>query len=253
MSWIPGWDSVATAGWWSGFYFWISIVCLIGLGVAEVVSHRYEGRKDQLAAVEEAAKDKRHDEDMARVEHDTAQANERAARLEKEAAQANAEVAKANATAAAANERAAALEKEAANARLEQERLKAQMAWRTIDPAMAAVLKAALAAKPGKINIKHPNGDTEAEYLAIQFGKIFSEAKWQIGMFSEQMPGIVAWGLFVPDTPSDQEATVAIRDSLRSAGFSFSTEPLQQLTGTGFGSLIPSAATFFIGSKPPPQ
>jgi hypothetical protein len=74
------------------------------LGVAEVASHRYGERKDELAAIEQNAKDKRHDEDMARVQHDTAQAIERAAQLEREAA----------------------------NARLETERLKQTVTWRTI-------------------------------------------------------------------------------------------------------------------------
>ena len=87
MAWIPGWDTVGGTGWWSGFYFWCSIGALIGLGVAEVASHRYSERKDELFAVEQDATQKRHDEDMARVEHDTAQASERAAQLEKEAAE----------------------------------------------------------------------------------------------------------------------------------------------------------------------
>jgi hypothetical protein len=110
VSWIPGWGSVASTAWWGGFYFWISIGALIALGMAEVASHRYSDRKDELTAIQEEAIQRRHDEDMAAVQHDTAQANERAAKLEKEAAEANAEVAKANATAAAANERAASLE-----------------------------------------------------------------------------------------------------------------------------------------------
>src|SRR6266478_667417 len=83
--WIPGWDSVAGAGWWSGLYFWASIVALIGLGAAEVASHRYSERKDELAGVEQEAAQRRHDEDMARVQYDSALANERAAQLEKEA------------------------------------------------------------------------------------------------------------------------------------------------------------------------
>lgn len=94
MGWIPGWDSIASAGWWSGFYFWISISCLIGLGIAEVASHRYGVRKDELVSIEDDAKDKRHDADMARLQLDTAQTVERAALLEKEAAEARLELAR---------------------------------------------------------------------------------------------------------------------------------------------------------------
>jgi hypothetical protein len=86
MSWIPGWDSVAAAGWWSGFYFWLSIVCLIGLGIAEVASHRYSERREELASAEQNEIQRRHDQEMTAVQHDTAQANERAAQLEREAA-----------------------------------------------------------------------------------------------------------------------------------------------------------------------
>jgi len=93
LSWIPGWDSVANAGWWSGFYFWASIVALISLGIMEVASHRYSERKEELASIEQEAILRRHDEEMARVQHDTAQANERAAGLEKEAAEARKETA----------------------------------------------------------------------------------------------------------------------------------------------------------------
>jgi hypothetical protein len=72
MSWIPGWDSIASAGMWSGFYFWMSIGALIGLGVFEVASHRYSERKDEMVAVEQEAIQRRHDEDMTRVQHDAA-------------------------------------------------------------------------------------------------------------------------------------------------------------------------------------
>jgi len=74
VSWIPGWDSVASAGWWGGFYFWLSIVALIGLGVFEVASHRYSDRKDELAAAEQEATQRRHDEEMARLHLETAKA-----------------------------------------------------------------------------------------------------------------------------------------------------------------------------------
>jgi hypothetical protein len=107
MSWIPGWDSIGATSWWSGFFFWASIFCLIGLGIAEVASHRYSERRDDLIEIEQREIQRRHDEDMARVQHDTAQANERAAQLEKEAANARAAVAGANARAAEASQKAA--------------------------------------------------------------------------------------------------------------------------------------------------
>ena len=99
MSWIPGWDSIESTTWWSAFYFWASIVALIGLGVTEVASHRYSERKDELSGIERAEKDRQHDQEMARVHLQASQANERAAELEKDAETARAKVADANARA----------------------------------------------------------------------------------------------------------------------------------------------------------
>jgi len=95
MSWIPGWESVTGARWWENFYFWASIGALILLGAAEIVSHRYTERKDELAAIEQTSTQRRHDEEMARLHAET------------EASKA--EIAKANASAAEANARAEAL------------------------------------------------------------------------------------------------------------------------------------------------
>jgi hypothetical protein len=106
MSLIPGWDSIAGTGWWSSFYFWAGIIALLSLGIAEVVSHRYSERKDELVDIEQAATQRQHDEAMARVQHDTAEVHERAARLEKEAAEARAAIAGANERAAEANQKA---------------------------------------------------------------------------------------------------------------------------------------------------
>jgi hypothetical protein len=51
--------------------------------------------------------------------------------------------------------RAAELEKEAANARLETERLKQVVAWRSILPDNTSKLESALAAKPGSVNLRY--------------------------------------------------------------------------------------------------
>jgi hypothetical protein len=79
MSWIPGWDSIAAASWWSSFYFWAGIGALLALGISEVVSHRYSERKDELVSEQQVAADRAHGEEMARLHLETAQANERAA------------------------------------------------------------------------------------------------------------------------------------------------------------------------------
>ena len=68
-------------------------------GISEVISHRYGERKDELTAAKQIEVQRHHDEDMARVQRDAAQANERAAQLEKEAEIARKATADANARA----------------------------------------------------------------------------------------------------------------------------------------------------------
>ncbi len=88
MSWIPGWDSITAAHWWSNFYFWAGIAALLLLGVFEVVSHRYTERKDELAAQQQSDTQRHHDEEMARLRVDTANADARAAEATARAAEA---------------------------------------------------------------------------------------------------------------------------------------------------------------------
>jgi hypothetical protein len=55
VTWWLGWNSIASTGWWSHFWFWFGIACLFALGGAEVVSHIYGLRKDELVAAAESA------------------------------------------------------------------------------------------------------------------------------------------------------------------------------------------------------
>lgn len=82
MSWIPGWDTIAGAGWWSGLVFWLSIISLIGLGAFEVASHRYGERHDELVEEQRLAEKRVHDEEMARLRLETAKMQERASTAE---------------------------------------------------------------------------------------------------------------------------------------------------------------------------
>jgi hypothetical protein len=93
MSWIPGWQSIQATGWWSGFFFWASIISLIGLGISEFASHRYSERREESLEIQQRKEKDQHDSDIARLRLETSQAN--------------AETAKANEAAAKANERAA--------------------------------------------------------------------------------------------------------------------------------------------------
>jgi len=172
----------------------------------------------------------------------------RAAEAEQHAAEARASAAEADARAAQMTERAAALEKEAATARLEQERLKASLAWRVLPPAQAAALEQRLASHPGSVNLWYTDGDPEALYLAIQFSKILENAKWKVLPAGANLSGIV-FGIAAPDTTGADAS--ALRAALHGAGIPFSTDPLPPVgftIGATKGSGVP---TLMIGSRPP--
>ena len=170
VSWIPGWSSIAGTAWWSGFYFWVSICALIALGMAEVASHRYSDRKDELVAIEQEAIQRRHDVDMAHVQHDTAEAVERAAQLEKDAAVARAAIADANARAAEATQKAA-------EAQLALGKFKAP---RTLSLEQQARIAAKLEPFAGTIYDAGigPAGDPEPLYLLRSIHSALSQAGW---------------------------------------------------------------------------
>jgi hypothetical protein len=94
MSWIPGWDSITGTNSWANIYFWAGIAALLLLGVFEVFSHRYTERKDELVTEQQAEIQRKHDEEMARLQRESAQAKEHAAVLEKESASLRLELAK---------------------------------------------------------------------------------------------------------------------------------------------------------------
>lgn len=156
-------------------------------------------------------------------------------------------------TAGQANERAAGAEKEAATARVEQERLKAQFAWRTFSPQVIARLEQTLSVHPGEVNVQYVANDPEALYFAIQLSNVFGKANWQAATLSISMPGTLFLGLFVPDSPSND--TVIVRNALRTANIGFSTHAVGPDGGViiSSGSTIENAAIIFIGSKPVPD
>jgi hypothetical protein len=212
MGWIPGWDSIAGAGWWSGFYFWLSIVSLIGLGMFEIASHRYGDRHDELVEHQRAAEKREHDDEIARLHLETAQITERSAQLDREAAK--------------ANERAAQLEKEAAQARLELMELQ--------NPRMIRPDKLAeeLAGKPtAKVEIWYVSECSDCHWLATWLAGGLLGAGWQIdqgkplpippatnGIDSSGAPAVAKggqpWGVSVLPSDDSNPAAVALSEVL---------------------------------------
>lgn len=177
-----------------------------------------------------------------------AEAHKQAAEATERAAAAREGAAEAEARAAKANERAAALEKEAQTARLEQERLKATLAWRVISNQEATALQNALAAHPGSVNLWFTQGDPESMYLAIQFSTILQNAHWTVLPAGATLAGIV-FGIAAPDANSAD--AMSLRAALHGAGFAFSTDPLPPWQSTIGATRNAAFPTLMIGSRRP--
>lgn len=146
--------------------------------------------------------------------------------------------------------RAAQLEKDAANARLETEKIKGVVAWRSVPLKNSAELEKVLAAKPGSVNLRYTDGDPEALFLAIQISQILGNAHWQVAPGAVKPSNAIVFGIALPDAAGNDAQT--LRAAFSAATIPFSTEQLP-VPGVSFSvSTIPGAPTLMIGSRPPP-
>jgi hypothetical protein len=223
MFWIPGWSSVAGSHWWEGFFFWVSIGGLILLGVAEIASHRYAQRKDELAAIEQQEVQDQHDKDMAAL-------HLKAASLEKEAA--------------AANERTAEIEKYTAWRRLSQEQSDAIL--NEIRPIQKRVVLAYI------------GNDPECLFMAAQLEHIFKYAEWKVQLQSRIYSRELLWNFWIPDTDHNEVAKT-LKRALEKAGLIVDAGQVRDADLlTAFQSPAdwppdqPGDALILVGSKKPP-
>jgi hypothetical protein len=145
--------------------------------------------------------------------------------------------------------RAAELEKEAADARLETEKIKRAVAWRTISSADALTLGNTLATKPGSVNLRYMDGDPEALFFAYQFAQILIKNHWRVASGSFKPSNAIIFGINLPD--GDSEDAKKLRSAFSSAKLSFSTALLPR-AGIGFSvETIEGAPSLMIGSRIP--
>ena len=169
--------------------------------------------------------------------------------VEGQVADAKKEGIEAGKTAGNALVRAAELEKEAANARLETEKIKAVVTWRTISASNTAELERVLAAKPGSVNLRWQDGDPEALFLAIQISQILGRAKWKIAPGSFKPANSILFGVVVP--PESGTDADTLREALAAAHIAYSSVPVSQ-EGASFNvSTIEGAPFLMIGSRLP--
>jgi hypothetical protein len=158
MTWWPGWDSVASAGYWSHFWFWFGIVCLFALGASEVVSHMYGLRKDELVAVAES--------NAAAQRQNDAEAAETRRKADVETLQ----------------KKLADAERATAEAAKKASQVQTQQADRRLSDEQKRVILAAISPYPGQqIDLVAVMNDGEAIQFAEDFLAIFRAAKWGTG------------------------------------------------------------------------
>jgi len=158
-------------------------------------------------------------------------------------------IASAEAQSASANEKAAASEKEAAIARLEAERIKGVVAWRSVAVEGAGRMEKVLSAKPGSVNLRYTDGDPEALYLAIQLEHILVKSHWKIGVGAVKPANGIVFGINLPEADNPDRQTLG--EALLAAKISFGSQPMLPIA-IGFGmSNIPDAPILMIGSRAP--
>jgi hypothetical protein len=203
------------------------------------------------------------DVDITKAKSDLAKQQERAAKAESSIALAEqhsseanakaegfrADIAKANASAAQAEAQVAAATAEAAVAKLETEKLKEVVTWRTIPSENAAALEKVLSGKPGGVNLRYTDGDPESLFLAIQISQILGKAKWKVAPGAEKFANAIQFGIALPDSAGADAQT--LRSAFNTAKVPFTTGQLPE-SGVGFSvSTIPGAPTLMIGSRAP--
>jgi hypothetical protein len=120
-----------------------------------------------------------------------------------------------------ANAVAALAKKDAADARLEQERIKAQLAWRTLPPSASSELSRLLSSTPGTAKVAYTSNDPEALNLAIQIGNALVNGKWNVVRFeSRAFQTKLFFGIFINGDSID---ATNLRGSFRRAEIGFST------------------------------
>lgn len=142
----------------------------------------------------------------------------------------------------------ARLEKDAADARLEQERLKASFAWRTLDQATANALVTGLAPHPGTVNVWYTAGDPESMFFAIQFVRVLEAAHWKVAPAAANLSGLV-FGIALNDATNVDGQSLS--SALTSAGVEFSTGPIPPISFTSGARRVQGAPLLMIGSKKP--
>jgi len=243
---------------WEMVFRWATIAALFFGGLTATAAFISVWVGSQLTAGVQQDANRRISElqaEVARANEEAAKAHERAAaetaRAQAEAGDANAgasvSIAKLNAEMEEARKKTAIVERDASQARLEQLRLKALLAWRTLSPPLAGALRSHLSTTPSKVNIEYVHSDAESQYFALEIAHTFVDAKWNVGLQGVVYDGVLVLGLVVPDSQSPE--TLLVRKAFDAVGIQHVARDVPR-SGRVHGTRVDTSATIFVGSKP---
>jgi hypothetical protein len=140
---------------------------------------------------------------------------------------------------------------DAANARLEEERLKTRVTWRSLRREQCERLASSLPSS-GTVRIEYPSGDPEALLLAINFENCFHDiAHWTVLSAAMLFQDALPFGLNV--TGDQRKLSEAVKSGLRNAGVEFSSNDSSELERhVQFRVAAPGSedVKIIVGSKP---
>jgi hypothetical protein len=147
------------------------------------------------------------------------------------------------------NERIARLSDEAAKAKLETEKLKGVVTWRTLSAEQNAAIEKVLSQKPGAVNLRWQDGDPEALFLAIQLSHLFQRSNWQVAPGAFKPANAILFEITVP--PVSGENADTLRAALGAGRVGYSSVPISS-GGASFNvSTINGAPYLYVGSRKP--
>ncbi|HEY6026750.1 MAG TPA: hypothetical protein VIV09_07630 [Pseudolabrys sp.] len=153
-----------------------------------------------------------------------------------------------NARLASAIQVAADAQKEAAATRLEAEKLKEKVAWRTISQEQSNAMQTVLSQNPGAVNLRWIEGDPEGLYFALELSTVLQNAKWRVGAGSIGLLDGPCVGLILPPNAGADRHTLFA--ALAAAKLGVSSVPARE-AGMEVASTIHGAPTLVVGSRFP--
>lgn len=177
-------------------------------------------------------------------------ARQREAALQERIATAQVEAARAAEAAGKAHERAAGLERDAEQARVQHERLKEQVAWRTMSPETFSALANALKNGSGRVTLAYMIVDTEAMYFGYQISRALHLANtWLVQLEPRTYSDVLLLGLTI--TGRNPAAVRALRDAFKTSGLEFYSDDVPD-PHLSIRPPEPPDALIMIGAKRPP-